>query len=991
MRIFQNKKIIFLSFVSICASLLLPYFVYAITSTNSSNISVGASVPSSGISGGSSVPLQPSQTDITSPAAITTLLAATNGSSAATLQWIAPGDDGGTGTATSYHVKYALSAITSESAWNSAVSAAGDPPRPAVAGTVENMQVTGLNFKTTYYFAVRAADEAGNQGGLSNSPSATTLMSDTTSPVISSVTVGISAHTVIIDWTTNEDSDSQVAYGATTSLGTIETNVLLTKNHSITLSGLFANKKYYFLIHSTDVAGNTVSGEMTPFVTSKDTTPPSNVSKFNASASDGKNILTWNNSRDEDFVGVKIQRALFAAPQSQNEGQTIYNGSDMSMADKGLQNNTTYFYTAFAYDLSGNYASGVTVFATPLVSGNTTLLSSTQIEGSPQQSSAGAIGQIGSESGSGGLGGSFITPPNLISNEILSQLSLTSLTFLTAGESILVFPDTKNDVRIMAGQNFTLALGESILKNLPFQQIVFQFNGDNYIMKKNDRTATWRVTVQTSDAKQQVTGIVKLFQSNVIANLLSISIIMEPRGLIYKTGDFGNDIIKGAEATLFNLNGSGIWEKWGSEVYNQKNPQIVGENGSYGWVVPSGVYFYRVEKDGFRTFESNKVTVDNGAIFNSSIQLIEIPPSFAEAIKNGAPLQENIKNIAENLSKQTVYVSKVINQEVRQFVQNSDVQKTTEKIVAPAVAGAAVVNVSTAVGAGQLVPYLRFIFTQPLLLFSRRRRKGWGIVYNSLTKVPLSLATVRLVDTASGRIAQSRVTDSEGRYAFFVKQGSYKIQVNQQAFVFPSKFLVGLKEDNQFIDLYHGELITVAIGGALVTANVPLDPVGAEKPAGKILRQLFWLKFQHGMSIVSLILAGGFLIIKPSLITGGVTAVQIGLYFMFRHLAITRKPKSWGIVYDMGQKIPLARAVARIFDKKFNKLLETQVTDKTGKYAFLVGKNEYYVVFEHPGYKKRTSDIIDLTRTPEPVSVVGFDVEMQKQQIKNEKKMVKII
>lgn len=947
---------------------------------------MGASVPSSGISGGSSVPLQPltpsSQKDIISPAAITTLSAAANGSSAVTLQWIAPGDDGSVGTATSYNVKYALSAITSESAWNSAVSAAGDPPRPGVSGTAENMQVTGLDSQTIYYFAVRATDEAGNQGGLSNSPSATTLMSDTIPPVISSVTVGISAHTVIIGWTTNEDSDLQVAYGATTGLGTIETNISLTKNHSITLSGLFANKKYYFLIHSTDAAGNTGSGEITPFVTSKDTTPPSNVSKFNVSVSDGKNILTWNKPRDEDFAGVKIQRALFAAPQSQNEGQTVYNGSDTSVADKDLQNNTTYFYTAFAYDLSGNYASGVTVFATPLVSGNTSPLLSTQIEGSPQQSSAGAIGQIGSESG-GGSGESFITTPSLISSETLSQISLTSLTFLTAGESILVFPDAKNDVRIMAGQNFTLALGESILKNLSFQQIVFQFNGDNYIMKKYDRTVTWRATVQTSDAKQQVTGVVKLFQGNVITNLLSINIILEPRGLIYKTGDFGNDVIKGAEATLFNLNGSGIWEKWESENYNQKNPQIVGENGSYGWVVPSGVYFYRVEKDGFRTFESNKITADNGAIFNSSVQLIEIPPSFVEAIKNGAPLQENIKNIAENFSKQTTYASKVINQEVRQFVQNSDVQKTTEKIVAPAVAGAAVVNVSTAVGVGQLVPYLRFLFTQPLLIFSRRRRKGWGIVYNSLTKVPLALATVRLVDASSGRIAQSRVTDSEGRYAFFVKQGNYKIQVNQRTFVFPSKFLFGLKEDNQFIDLYHGELITVSAGGALVTANVPLDPVGAEKPASKILRQLFWLKFQHGMSIASLILAGGFLIIKPSLITGGVTAVQIGLYFVFRRLAITRKPKSWGIVYEKGQKMPLAHTIARIFDKKFNKLLETQITDKTGKYAFLVGKNEYYVVFERPGYEKQTSDIIDLTRTPEPVSVVGFDVEMQKQQIKD--------
>ena len=86
----------------------------------------------------------------------------------------------------------------------------------------------------------------------------------------------------------------------------------------------------------------------------------------------------------------------------------------------------------------------------------------------------------------------------------------------------------------------------------------------------------------------------------------------------------------------------------------------------------------------------------------------------------------------------------------------------------------------------------------------------------------------------------------------------------------------------------------------------------------------------------------------------------------------------------MREKIPLANTIARIFDKKFNKLLETQVTDKTGKYAFLVGKNEYYVVFERPGYEKQTSNTIDLTKTMEPVSVVGFDVELEKQHIQEE-------
>ncbi|MBI5229821.1 MAG: fibronectin type III domain-containing protein [Candidatus Magasanikbacteria bacterium] len=993
MNCLQHKKIIILFCALGGVLFFLPFCAYAITSTNSNSTSVSASVPSSGISGGSSEPLQPlatpsPQKDMVAPAAITNLSASNATSNSVTLQWTSPGDDGNTGTAASYSVRYGLSAISSESAWGSATNVAGVGV-PAIAGTTQSVYITGLNPQITYYFAIRATDEAGNQGGLSNSPSAATIQSAV--PVISNVQVVVSAHTALISWVTDTAADSQITYGVTTDLGAIVSKSLLTHNHSITLSGLIANKKYYFLIHSADASGNTGSGEVTSFVTTADATPPANASQASIVIGNEKLTLQWKNPSDSDFAGVLIQRALFAAPQSLRDGQTVYNGNGSSLTDTGLQNDTTYYYTIFAYDSSENYASGVTVSAAPLASSN--VLSSppsATAEGSAQETPSGGAGAqttqgsavVGIGSSGGGGGGSFAAPQTIISNETLARISLSSITFLTAGESVVLFPDEKNKIHALAGQNFSLAINESVLKDMVFQQIVFQFNGDTYIMKKNERTATWRVTIQMQDVRQQALGIVKLLQANSTTNLLSIDMVVEPRGLIYTESELGNKPIKGAEATLFTLNSSGVWEKWIGGVYNQKNPQTVGEDGGYGWVVPQGAYFYSIEKEGFRAFESNKIIVKSGNIFNNSVRLIEIPPSLAEVIKIGAPLQENVKNVAKNLGKQTNYVRKIINQEVQQFTQNPEVQKTTERIVAPTVAGAAVVNVSTAVGFGQLVPYLRFLFTQPLLVFSRRRRKGWGVVYNSLTKTPLALATVRLIDAVNGRIAQSRVTDAEGRYAFFVKPGTYKIQINQKSFIFPSQFLAGLREDNQFIDLYHGEPISVASGGALVTANVPLDPAEAEKPVGMILRQLFWRRFQHSMSIVSLILAGGFLIIKPSLITVGVTAVQIGFYFVFRRLAIPRKPKSWGIIYDKSQKLPLARTIARIFDKKFNKLLETQVTDKDGKYAFLVGKNEYYVIFEHAGYEKQTSDTINLTKIPEPVSVVGFDVEMQKQNSK---------
>jgi hypothetical protein len=90
----------------------------------------------------------------------------------ATLGWNATGDDSLTGTAFSYDIRYATSPITSGN-WAAATQVTGEPT-PAIAGTAQSFLVRGLSRQVTYYFAIRAADESGNNSAISNSPSATT-------------------------------------------------------------------------------------------------------------------------------------------------------------------------------------------------------------------------------------------------------------------------------------------------------------------------------------------------------------------------------------------------------------------------------------------------------------------------------------------------------------------------------------------------------------------------------------------------------------------------------------------------------------------------------------------------------------------------------------------------------------------------------------------------------------------------------------------------
>lgn len=111
--------------------------------------------------------------DTTPPAKITDLAAQALNHQSAKLTWTAPGDDGATGKATSYDIRYSSSDMTSMSEFNAAFKAQA-PPTPKDAGTKETFTVTGLSANRTYYFAVVAYDEATNPSPLSNSANAKT-------------------------------------------------------------------------------------------------------------------------------------------------------------------------------------------------------------------------------------------------------------------------------------------------------------------------------------------------------------------------------------------------------------------------------------------------------------------------------------------------------------------------------------------------------------------------------------------------------------------------------------------------------------------------------------------------------------------------------------------------------------------------------------------------------------------------------------------------
>jgi hypothetical protein len=115
--------------------------------------------------------------DKTPPAAVSDLSVdpASTTHHSVTLRWTATGDNGKTGTAASYDIRYVAGAPLTDANWAIANQAIGELA-PKRAGSAESFLVGGLSELTNYHFAMKVVDKAGNISALSNNAAATTIV-----------------------------------------------------------------------------------------------------------------------------------------------------------------------------------------------------------------------------------------------------------------------------------------------------------------------------------------------------------------------------------------------------------------------------------------------------------------------------------------------------------------------------------------------------------------------------------------------------------------------------------------------------------------------------------------------------------------------------------------------------------------------------------------------------------------------------------------------
>lgn len=305
-------------------------------------------------------------------------------------------------------------------------------------------------------------------------------------------------------------------------------------------------------------------------------------------------------------------------------------------------------------------------------------------------------------------------------------------------------------------------------------------------------------------------------------------------------------------------------------------------------------------------------------------------------------------------------------EEVRRRPEVKNITYAAAVPAAVAVSTAAASATVSATSTASLWLYFQAVIGQIFTAMGRKRNKNKGQVVNSLTHEPVALAIVRLYDNATNRLLQTKVTDNLGQYQFIVHAGTYRIEIHKEGFDFPST--ISDESDNY-------NIISVSTEKAVIKAQLPADPSAelSSLSATRLVLIKTKNKLKKAFVFGGLILSVASVVIQPSVFTFAVLGIQsvlVGVVIMYQGRKTTTQ-RTARVTNESKQ--PVRKAVVRLLDPKYKRMLAYEVTDGNGGYGFLISGDmrEFEVTAEKAGYK---TAILEKVVVPEDKTYVAENV-----------------
>jgi ferredoxin len=334
--------------------------------------------------------------DVTPPAQIDDLFIQNISSNSIVITWTCVGDNGLTGTATSYQIKLANEPLTEQN-WNE-MQDVEQNLIPLSSGEIQTFLIQDLTPITAYYVAMKTFDEVGNASPISNVVFAeTTDEADIIPPSpIGDLTASGTEYHIELSWTaTGDDGLEGTAYQydirynttdinsdtweSSLSLSTIPSPSPSGTMETMQLSDFEPGVEIYFAIKVMDESGNeSTLSNIAHAQILLDTTPPATISDLSVELIDTTILLQWTAVGDDGTEGVAYFYDIRylnqeITEQNWNSGTQIDfletpnpSGFQESLLIENLSPGETYYFAIKVFD-DNNNVSDLSNIATAII------------------------------------------------------------------------------------------------------------------------------------------------------------------------------------------------------------------------------------------------------------------------------------------------------------------------------------------------------------------------------------------------------------------------------------------------------------------------------------------------------------------------------------------------------------------------------------------------------------------------------------------------
>lgn len=235
----------------------------------------------------------------------------------------------------------------------------------------------------------------------------------------------------------------------------------------------------------------------------------------------------------------------------------------------------------------------------------------------------------------------------------------------------------------------------------------------------------------------------------------------------------------------------------------------------------------------------------------------------------------------------------------------------------------------------------------------KRKRKKWGVVYDSKTKAPLPLVRI-LIFSKDGRLLDGTTTDKNGRFGFLAKAGEYYLEAKKDKFVFPAK---NSNSEDTYENVYTGGVFQIE-KDQVIKLNLPMDGQGIDlrELSRQKIERMFSLKGKIGKYLVRALFYIGFTL---TVITQFFAPTKFNTILLLAYASIVIyqllfKKRDFGRVLDAKTEKPIPFAIINVF-RKDNAQAKVKfiITDFMGRYYDLIENGEYLLKIKGESLDRR--------------------------------------